>query len=53
LDRIQFTAFVDFLVISFIGMIIKEGDLYYREVSEEISLKGLNKVGGDIYEANI
>jgi len=52
LDRIQFTAFIDFLAMSFIGVITKECDLYYREVSENIALKRLNKVGGCIYETS-
>ena len=52
LDKIQFKAFIDFLAMPFMGMIIKENSLYYREVSEDIAMKRLNKIGGGIYETS-
>lgn len=52
LDKIQFEAFIDFLAMRFMGVIAKENSLYYREVSEDIATKRLNKIGGSIYETN-
>ena len=52
LDKFQFEAFIDFLAMPFIGVIVKESDLYYREVSEDIAMKRLNKIGGGIYETS-
>lgn len=31
-------------------VIVKESSLYYREVSEDITMKKLNKIRGIIYE---
>lgn len=50
LDKIQFKAFIDFLAMPFMGVIVKENSLYYREVSKDIAMKRLNKIGGSIYE---
>ena len=52
LDRIQFKAFVDFLAMSFIGIVVKKNDLYYREVSKDTAIKRLNKIGNSIYETS-
>jgi len=52
LDKIQFKAFIDFLAMRFMGVIVKENSLYYREVSEDIATKRLNKIGGGIYETS-
>ena len=52
LDKIQFKAFIDFLAMRFMGVIAKENSLYYREVSEDIATKRLNKIGGGIYETS-
>lgn len=37
---------------SFIEVIVKENSLYYHEVSEDITTKRLNKIGGSIYETS-
>jgi len=52
LDKIQFKAFIDFLAMPFMGVIVKENSLYYREVSENIAMKRLKKIGGSIYETS-
>lgn len=52
LDKIQFKVFIDFLAMPFIGVIAKQNNYYYRIVSENIAVKRLNKIGGDIYETS-
>ncbi|MBE0461509.1 MAG: restriction endonuclease [Candidatus Aminicenantes bacterium] len=52
LDKIQFKNFIDFLAMPFMAVIIKENSLYYREVSEDVAMKRLNKIGGGIYETS-
>jgi len=52
LDKTQFKAFIDFLAMPFMGVIVKESGLYYREVSEDVAMKRLNKIGGGIYETS-
>jgi len=51
-DKIQFRAFINFLAMPFMGVIINENSLYYREVSEDVAMKRLNKIGGSIYETS-
>ena len=50
--KTEFKAFIDFLAMPFMGVMVKESDLYYREVSEDIAMGRLNKVGGEIYESS-
>jgi len=52
LDKIYFKAFIDFLAMPFIGIIVKENASYYREVSRDIAIKRLNKIGDGIYETS-
>ncbi|MCK4330588.1 restriction endonuclease [candidate division WOR-3 bacterium] len=52
LDKMQFKAFIDFLAMPFIGVIVRENSLYYREVSENIAMKRLKMIGSSIYETN-
>lgn len=51
LNKNQLLAFIDFLAMPFMGVVVKENSLYCREISEDIAIKRLNKIGGGIYEA--
>jgi hypothetical protein len=52
LDKMQFKAFINFLALPFMSVIVKEDNLYCREISEDIAIKRLNKIGGEIYETS-
>lgn len=49
LSRDEFMAFINFLSMPFLGLVTKEGALYYRDISEDIAMKRFSKVGG-LYE---
>jgi hypothetical protein len=51
-DKVEFKVVIDLLAMSFIEVIVKENSLYYHEVSEDITTKRLNKIGGSIYETS-
>ncbi|MBA7518319.1 hypothetical protein ES705_10389 [subsurface metagenome] len=46
LNRDEFIAFINFLSMSFINLITKENNLYYRNISEDIAIRRFNKTGG-------
>jgi len=46
LSRDEFIALINFLSMSFINLITKENNLYYRNISEDIAMKRFSKIGG-------
>jgi hypothetical protein len=50
LAKDEFTAFVNFLAMPFLGLMVKENDLYCRKTSEKAAVRRLNKLGGTLCE---
>jgi hypothetical protein len=48
-DKIRFEAFIKFLALPYIGILINDNGFFFREISEDIALKRLKKLGGFIH----